>query len=53
MALKGAPSKPPRPPALWPGEERRPLADYRRLAGEILAHPDYGPAWSRGTRRAG
>ena len=39
-----APPKSVRPPALWPGGERRSPADYRRLAREILAHPDWAAA---------
>ena len=45
------PAKSPRPPALWPGGERRSPADYRLLAREILAHPDWAAATQLPERR--
>ena len=45
------PAKSPRPPALWPGGERRSPADYRLLAREILAHPDRAAATQLPERR--
>ena len=44
-------SQSPRPPALWPGGERRSPADYRPLAREILAHPDWAAAAELPERR--